>query len=136
MPGDNGAVFGCGSCRNTKGIGIWKLPTPRNDDCKQWREQWLNELTKSRVVGKDFQRLIDNDRVYTCEKHFAPDDIEIFHSEKMTKKKPKFGALPTVNMPKKSHHSRKPVMRPSRSIVKDHEDSKINKRIYNNFEEL
>ena len=77
MPGDNCAVFGCGSCRNTKGIGIWKLPAPRNDDYKQWREQWLNELTKSRVVDKDFQRLIDNDKVYTCEKHFAPDDIEI-----------------------------------------------------------
>ena len=77
MPGDNCAVFGCGSCRNTKGIGIWKLPAPRNDDYKQWREQWLNGLTKSRVVEKDLQRLIDNDRVYSCEKHFAPDDIEI-----------------------------------------------------------
>ena len=31
MPGDNCAVFSCGSCRNTKGIGIWKLPALRND---------------------------------------------------------------------------------------------------------
>ncbi|XP_022780188.1 uncharacterized protein LOC111321541 [Stylophora pistillata] len=54
----------------------------------------------------------------------------------MTKKKPKFGALPTVNIPKKSRDSRRPVMRPSRSIVRDHEDSKINKRIYKNFEGL
>ena len=80
MPGDNCAVFGCGSCRKTKGIGIWKLPAPRNDEYKQWREQWLNELTKTREVDKDFQRLINNDRVYTCEKHFAPDDIEICKS--------------------------------------------------------
>ena len=77
MPGDNCSVFGCGSCRNTKGIGIWKLPASRNDAYKQWRQQWLNELTKTREVDKDFQRLIDSDRVYTCEKHFAPDDIEI-----------------------------------------------------------
>ena len=54
----------------------------------------------------------------------------------MTKKKPKFGALPTLNMPKKSHESRKPLSRPSRSIVRDREDNKINKRIYKNFEEL
>ena len=43
----------------------------------------------------------------------------IVHSEKMTKKKPRFGALPTLNLPKKSHESRKPTPRPERSIVKD-----------------
>ena len=26
MPGCNRAVFGCGTCRRTKGIGIFKLP--------------------------------------------------------------------------------------------------------------
>lgn len=60
----------------------------------------------------------------------------LVQSEKMTKKKPKFGALPALNMPKKSHDSRKPVPRPSRSIVRDHEDNKTNKRIYKSFEEL
>ena len=60
----------------------------------------------------------------------------LVHSEKMTKKKSKLGALPTLNMPKKSYDSRKPVPRPSRSIVRDHEDNKTNKRIYKNFEEL
>jgi len=35
MPGDNCAVFGCGSSRRTKGIGIWKLPAPRNDEYKK-----------------------------------------------------------------------------------------------------
>ena len=76
IPGDHFAVFGCRSCRNTKGIEIWKLwklSASRNDDYKQW----LNELSKTQEVDKDFQRLIDNDRVYTCEKHFAPDDIEL-----------------------------------------------------------
>ena len=53
----------------------------------------------------------------------------------MTKKKPKFGALPTLNMPKKSHDSRKPVPRPPRSIVRDHED-KTNKQIYKSFEDF
>ena len=37
----------------------------------------------------------------------------------MTKKKPKFGALPTQNMPRKSHETPKPPSRPAREIVKD-----------------
>lgn len=54
----------------------------------------------------------------------------------MTKKKPKFGALPTLHMPKKSHDTRKPVPRPARSIVRDHQDTSTNRRTYKNFEEL
>ena len=76
MPGDNYSVFGCGTCRRTKGIGIFKLPSPRIAEYKKWREEWLNEPTKTRVIDKDFQNQIDNGKVFTCEKHFDPDDIE------------------------------------------------------------
>lgn len=37
----------------------------------------------------------------------------------MTKKKVKCGAIPTENMPKKSHETPKPPPRPSREIVKE-----------------
>lgn len=37
----------------------------------------------------------------------------------MTKKKVKCGAIPTKNMPKKSHETPKPPPRPSREIVKE-----------------
>lgn len=47
----------------------------------------------------------------------------------MTKKKVKFGALPTENMPKKSHETPKPRSRPAREIVKDIPTS-IEKRKY------
>ena len=77
MPGDNCAVFGCGSWRRSKGIGIWKLPAARNAEYKKLREEWLSELTKTRVLDAEFRKLIDNDKVYTCEKHFDPNDIEI-----------------------------------------------------------
>ena len=50
MPGDNCSVFGCGSCRRTKGIGIWKLPSARNAEYKKWREEWLSAITKTRVT--------------------------------------------------------------------------------------
>lgn len=77
MPGENCSVFGCGTCRRTKGIGIWKLPAARNAEYKKWREDWLNELTKTRVIDANFQQMINNDKVFTCEKHFKVEDIEI-----------------------------------------------------------
>lgn len=77
MPGENCAVLGCGSCRRTKGIGIWKLPSAKNDEYNKWREDWLSEITKTRVIDKDFRELIAKDRVYTCERHFRLEDVEI-----------------------------------------------------------
>ena len=61
MPGENCAVWGCGSCRRTKGIGIWKLPSAKNETHMKWRDDWLNEITKTRVIDQDFRRLIAND---------------------------------------------------------------------------
>ena len=37
----------------------------------------------------------------------------------MIKKKPKFGAIPKLHMPQKSHESTKPPPRPARTVVKD-----------------
>ena len=71
MPGENCSVFGCGSCRRTKGIGIWKLPGAKNDSYKKWRSDWLSAITKTRVMDKSFKELIAKDRVYTCERHFV-----------------------------------------------------------------
>lgn len=80
MPGENCAVFGCGSCRRTKGIGIWKLPLAKDEAHAKWREEWLSEIKKTREIDQNFRELIKHDRVYTCEKHFVPEDIEIFTS--------------------------------------------------------
>ena len=77
MPGRNCAVIGCGSCRRTKGIGIFKLPLVSDEIEKKWRDEWLAELKKTREVDQDFREHIKRDTVYTCEKHFVPKDIEI-----------------------------------------------------------
>lgn len=135
MPGRNCAVFGCGSCRRSKGIGIFKLPIASDESNCKWREAWLSEITKTRMMDQDFRNQITNDRVYTCEKHFNPEDIEIFHAEKMTKKKPRFGALPLLNMPRRSHESSKPPER--RSIVRDVKPiAPVNTSCYRTFEEF
>jgi len=77
MPGRNCAVIGCDACRRTKGIGIFKLPLASNEIQKKWRDEWLDELKKTREVHEDLREQIKRDTVYTCEKHFAPEDIEI-----------------------------------------------------------
>lgn len=77
MPGENCAVFGCGSCRRTKGIGIWKLPLAKDEAHSTWRKEWLGEIKKTRDLDPSFKELIEKDRVFTCEKHFAAEDTEI-----------------------------------------------------------
>ena len=49
----------------------------RNAEYKKWRDEWLNELTKSREIDKNLESQISSDKVYTCGKHFRPEDIEI-----------------------------------------------------------
>jgi len=50
------------------------------------------------------------------------------HSEKMVKKKPKIGALPMLNMPKRSHDVTKPDACPSRSVVNDNPVTESSKK--------
>ena len=77
MPGVNCSVLGCGSCRRSKGIGIFKLPVAKDEAHRKWRNDWLGEVTKAREIDQDFREQIKNDKVHACEKHFKPEDIEI-----------------------------------------------------------
>ena len=77
MPRVNCAIVGCGTSRRTKGIGIFKLPAAKNDKYKKWREEWVSEITKTRVIDKAFREKILNDTVYTREKQFKAEDIEL-----------------------------------------------------------
>ncbi|PFX25403.1 hypothetical protein AWC38_SpisGene9988 [Stylophora pistillata] len=89
--GRNWAIFGCGSCRRTKGISIVKLPSAVDKRHRKWREEWLGEIKKTREMEADFRGSDKkNVRVCTCEKHFATEDVEIFHTDKLTRRKPKF----------------------------------------------
>lgn len=59
MPDGNCAVFGSRPCRRTKGIGIFKLPSAKDEKHKRWREEWLGELKKTRELDEDFRRQIN-----------------------------------------------------------------------------
>ena len=60
MPGVYCSVLGCGSCRRSKGIGIFKL-----------------SVAKDEAHQMDFREQIKNDKVHACKKRFKPKDIEI-----------------------------------------------------------
>lgn len=67
-------------------------------------------------------------------------DVCIFYlavcGEKMTKKKPRFGAIPKLNLPKKSHETAKPTPRAERSVVSDFSDPSMASHCYKTFEEV
>ena len=52
------------------------MPLPKDDAQRRWRDEWLGELKKTREIDQDFRRQIKDDKIYTCEKHFDPEDIE------------------------------------------------------------
>ena len=119
MPGDNCCIPLCGSSRRTKGLGIFKLPSTSKTYRQEWRKKWLDAILKTReLVYADMKSQLEADRLFTCEKHFHPHEIDIFVNTKMTKKKLIPEAIPTLQMPKKSHTT-ETVTRPSRTVVKD-----------------
>ena len=56
--------------------------------------------------------------------------------EKMAKKKPKFGALPTFSMPKRIHDMVRPVACPLRSVVEDKPVTESHQKYYGSFRDL
>lgn len=57
MRGDNCSIYGCGSCRWHKDIGIFKFPTEAVD--KEWRDLWLAEIKTIRIADEKFQEQIE-----------------------------------------------------------------------------
>lgn len=58
MLGKNCLVFGCGSCRRIKGIGIWKFFVVKSDFYKKWRFDWFSVNIKVKVMNKFFKELL------------------------------------------------------------------------------
>ena len=54
----------------------------------------------------------------------------------MIKKKPKFGAIPKLHMPQKSHEGTKPLSRPARTVMKDLDTEEQPAACYRDFPEF
>ena len=67
MPGDNCCIPLCGSCRRTKGLGIFKLPSIKKKHRREWRKKWLHEILKTRELDSDSKLQLEADRVFEIE---------------------------------------------------------------------
>ena len=56
MPGANCSTFGCSTSQRKFGISIFKLPSGEDDLSKKTQEEWVNQITKNRVIDVDLIR--------------------------------------------------------------------------------
>ena len=71
----NCAIYGCGTSKRHS-LSLFKLPGRKADFYVKWKSEILNIITRDRIVDSDFKALIENDKVYICERHFKPEEIE------------------------------------------------------------
>ena len=55
MPGANCVIFGCGTCRNQKEFGIFKLPSGKTEDSRKWREELVSSRCKFEAETERWQ---------------------------------------------------------------------------------
>ena len=54
--------------REASAYGI-QLPAPKDEAHKKWRDEWLQQITRSRDLDRLFKELLAKDRVFTCENY-------------------------------------------------------------------
>ena len=114
MPGQNCSIFGCGTCRNQKEYGLFKLPNGQTEADTKWRREMLNIITKHRIVDDKLKEKINENKIWICQKHFDDDQIYFYPTRKTLKE----GALPKKNLPVKSIPTTEKVERSNTSILK------------------
>ena len=70
---------GCGVQRISKyeGIGLFKITSRQGDFYAEWRNKTIDVISSYRVVDKDLKRRMDEGKVFICERHFLPEEIEL-----------------------------------------------------------
>ena len=57
-------------------MGIFRLPSGKDEKSKQTCDEWIKVITRDRVVDANFRKIIEAGNVYVCEKHFKKEEIE------------------------------------------------------------
>ena len=118
--------------RRNKGVSLFKPTNIQNDFHREWNNEIYKVILRYRAPDKKFNELRAKKKVYVCEKHYAKEDIEF---TKTGLKKVKLLALPTLNLPPKSHELAA-FSRKAPSIRERVEDASANQRCYQDFVEL
>ena len=68
MPGENCCIVYCSASRRDSERSFFKLPSKRL--YPEWRQQWIDIITRTRVLDEDFEGQIERDTVHVCDRHF------------------------------------------------------------------
>ena len=92
------------------GTSLFKLPTRKSEMYTAWRKNLLDLLSKYREMSSSFKKEVMECKreLFICERHYAEEDIEF---TKTGIKTPRLEALPTKNLPLKSHEETSKVER-------------------------
>ena len=85
MPGENCAIYGCSASRRDKGISFFKVPLASNDFNKKWGCEFINIITKYRVIDAALKSRIESRKLFICERHFAKDQYYTYETRKSLK---------------------------------------------------
>lgn len=98
MPGANCSIYGYSTSRKNSGLAIFRVPTGNDEFSQQWREKIVNIITRDRVIDQNLRKQINAKTLHTCELHYPED--QLIRNQIKTTRIP--GALPTLNLPKKT----------------------------------
>ena len=82
MPGAHYALPQCGTTRRGKfkSVGIFQVSQQASERYVAWKQEVYAVITKYREEDASFKQQMKIGHVWTCEKHYKPEDIE-FTSE-------------------------------------------------------
>ena len=85
-----------------KGIHLFKPTSRPGEFYEKWNKEIFNIILRYRVDDENFKNLRTKRKIYICERHYKKDDIELTPCGKNVVK---LCALPTENLPSKSHET-------------------------------
>ena len=96
MSGDICSIFGCTVSRRSKykGKAIFKVPAPKTEFEKSWKDKLVTVITKDREINAALRERIKSGRLFICERHFSEDHIQRHYSRATLKP----GEIPTLNL--------------------------------------
>ena len=115
-----------------KGISLFKPTSGKGDFYEKWRKETFDVILKYRVADSDFKAFEKKKNIYIYERHYSKDSTGLTNTGKKTVK---LCALPTANLPPKSHDiakiGRKPPIERVPTTLMD-----IHVNCYNHFDEI
>ena len=79
MGGSNCFLPGCPVSRtvNYRDVSLFRIPMRSGEFYQRWRDNMIAVLKKYREFDKTIKERLQKGEIYVCERHFAPEDIEL-----------------------------------------------------------